>query len=279
MGHRHLACVDRRDACSPYRKNGHTSSGFSLLEVVIALVILGMISTTLFAIIRGSVKGAGDIERLQRENDQINRFLELCRYTFQSLPVSATLTLELIDSNVNDGPQELGIAGVPICFAFGPNPVSYQETIIGLRPDLVQPTSEDGTPRYHLSISRADIIPQTSDNEMVIQQAAEALNVADEQGRYWMPLLPNVANLHWRFFKESTDEWLDEWSESSLPDLIEIQLLMEGRVTPLRLVFALPITTLREGRGQPAQSTTTTTTTTTTTSGSTPSTGTSPTPR
>ncbi len=251
-------------------RNEHTSPAFSLLEVVIALVILGMISTTLFAIIRGSVKGAGDIERLQRENDQINRFLELCRYTLQSLPVSATLTLTLIDSNVNDGPQELGIAGVPTCFAFGPNPVSYQETLIGLRPDLVQPTADDGTPRYNLSISRADIIPQTSDNEMVIQQAAEALNVADEQGRYWMPLLPNVANLHWRFFKESTDEWLDEWSESNLPDLIEIQLLMQGRITPLRLVFALPARTLREGRSQPASSSTTPTSTTTTT---TPSSG------
>lgn len=237
------------------------SSGFSLLEVVIALVILGMISGTLFAVIRGSVKGAFEVQRLQRENDQINRFLELCRYTFQSLPVSATLTLELVDSNVAEGPQELGIAGVPTCFAFGPNPVSYQETIIGLRPDLITPTAEDGTPRYDLAISRADIIPQTSDNEMVIQQAAEALNVADEEGRYWMPLLNKVSNLHWRFFKESTDEWLDEWSESNLPDLIEIQLLMEGRITPLRLVFALPQKTLREGRGQPASSTTPTTST------------------
>jgi type II secretory pathway pseudopilin PulG len=240
------------------------SAAFSLLEVVIALVILGMISGTLFAIVRGSVRSAADIEQIQRENDQINRFLELCRYTFQSLPVSATLTLSLIDSNLPEGPQELGIAGVPTCFAFGPNPVSYQETLIGLRPNVAMPTAEDGTPRYDLSISRADIIPQTSDNEMVIQQAAEALNVADEQGRYWMPLLPGVSNVQWRFFKESTDEWLAEWSESNLPDLIEVQLLMEGRLIPLRLVYALPKTTLREGSGQPSPTPTTTTTTTTT---------------
>jgi prepilin-type N-terminal cleavage/methylation domain-containing protein len=250
----------------------HRAAGFSLLEVVIALVILGMITTTLFAIIRGSVKGASDIERIQRENDQVHRFLELCRLTFQSLPVSATLTLTLLDGNVPEGPQELGIAGVPAAFAFGPNPVSYQETIIGLRPNLASPTADDGTPRYDLSLSRADIIPQTSDNEMVIQQAAEALNVADEQGRYWMPLLPGVTNLHWRFWKESSDEWLDEWSETAVPDLIEVQLLMEGRITPLRLVFALPIKTLREGRGQPQQ----TTTTTTSTSTSAPSTSTQP---
>lgn len=254
----------------------HTRTrGFSLLEVVIAMVILGMITATLFAIIRGSVKGAADIERIQRENDQVNRFLELCRYTFQSLPNSATLTLTLVDKNIPEGPQELGIAGVPTAFSFGPNPVSYQETIIGLRPDLTKPTAEDGTPIYNLALSRLDIIPQTSDDQAVVQQAAEALNVADEQGRYWMTLLPGVSSLHWRFWKESSDEWLDEWEQSTAPDLIEVQLLMEGRLTPLRLVFALPIKTLREGRPQPATTTPTTPTTTTSTNPQTPASGTS----
>jgi len=41
-----------------------TRRAFSLLEVVIALTILAMITTTLFAIIKGSVKGASDMEAL-----------------------------------------------------------------------------------------------------------------------------------------------------------------------------------------------------------------------
>ncbi|MBL9117950.1 MAG: prepilin-type N-terminal cleavage/methylation domain-containing protein [Verrucomicrobiaceae bacterium] len=237
--------------------------GFSLLEVVIALVILGMITTTLFAIIRGSVKGAADIERIQSENDQVHRFLELCRLTFQSLPNSATLSLKPIDSNIPEGPQELGIAGMPTAFAFGANPVSYQETIIALGLNALNPSFEDGTPRYNIGISRADIIPATNTEDLGGELTANPENPPDEQGRYWMPLLREVANLHWRFWKESSDEWLDEWSETALPDLIEVQLQMEGRLTPLRLVFALPIKTLREGRGQPQGSTSTTTTTST----------------
>jgi hypothetical protein len=219
-----------------------------------------MITTTLFAIIRGSVKGSADIERIQRENDQVHRFLELCRLIFQSLPNSATLTLTLVDANLAEGPQELGIAGVPTAFAFGANPVSYQETIIGLRPDIASPTMEDGSPRYNLGITRADILPQTTDDESSIEQAAAELSLADEQGRAWMTLLPNVKNLHWRFWKESSDEWLDQWEETTLPDLIECQLLMEGRITPLRLVYALPRKTLREGRGQPTTGGSTSTT-------------------
>lgn len=109
------------------------------------------------------MKGAFDIERTQRENDQINRFLELCRITFQTMPSSATLTLKQLDSSGMSSSQELSIAGVPTCFGFGASPTSYEETVIGLRPDIREPTSEDGSPRYLLSITRKDIIAAPAD--------------------------------------------------------------------------------------------------------------------
>jgi hypothetical protein len=179
------------------------------------------------------------------------------------LVLSSTLSLTLLDANVPEGPQELGIAGMPTAFSYGLNPVSYQETVIGLRPDLANPTTETGTPRYVLSITREDIIPETDAGTAAVSGLGDATHMADEQGRYWMPLLPNVANLHWRFFKESTDEWLEEWESTTPPDLVEIQLLMVDRVTPLRLVYALPEKTLRAGSGRPANTTTTTTPATT----------------
>ena len=105
------------------------------MEVVIALTILGMITGTLFAIIQGSVKGAAQIEQIQRENDAINRFLDLCRKTFTTLPSTATLELTLLDPNSPASGQELTISGSPNCFGFGINPISYKDTILGLRPD------------------------------------------------------------------------------------------------------------------------------------------------
>ena len=58
------------------------------------LTLLSMITVTLFAIIRGSVRGASEIEHTQRESDSMNRFIELCRRTFATLPSTATLTPE-----------------------------------------------------------------------------------------------------------------------------------------------------------------------------------------
>src|SRR5690606_30641101 len=77
----------RGGGARPRRRRG----GFTLMEVVVALAILAMITGSLFAILQGSVRGASQIEQVQRENDSINRFLDLCRKTFTTMPSSATL--------------------------------------------------------------------------------------------------------------------------------------------------------------------------------------------
>ena len=230
--------------------------GFSLIEVVIGMTILAMITASLFGIIKGSVKGAADVEKLQRENDQVNRFVEQCRLTFETMPASATLTLLSMDQSPT-GQQELKISGVPSCFPFGANPISYEDTSIGLRPDLVKPMSEgeNPMPRFILGVTRKDIIPQTSDTTVSVQQASLGPDAADEQGRYWMPLLPSVVGLQWEFYKESTKEWLPEWSTTQWPDLVKMHLTMEGRLQPLTMTFAPPELKLRPASQKPAPAT------------------------
>jgi type II secretory pathway pseudopilin PulG len=223
-------------------------AAFTLIEVVIGITILAMITGTLFAIIRGAVSGAADIERLQRENESINRFVELCRITFQTMPSTGTLSLEIVE-RTDPLLQELTISGAPHCFGFGTSATSYKETILSIRPESstsgpVNPT--EGV-RYNLSLSREDLIPQTDDNELAVRQDANSPTAADDQGRFWMPLLPGVSSLTWRFYKQSEDVWEEEWSASKWPDLIEMNLTMEGRTLPLRAVFSVPVLSLRAG--------------------------------
>ncbi len=225
--------------------------GFSLIEVVIGMTILAMITTTLFAIIKGSVKGASDIEKLQRENDQVNRFLEQVRLTIDTMPASATLTLTMVDQG--SGLQEFKISGVSTCFPFGSNPISYNDTTIGMRPDLIKPMTEGPAPmpRYNLGITRTDIIPQTSSTTVVVQQSNTNTD-SDEQGRPWMPLLPGVVALQWEFYQDSNKEWLQEWSTTQWPGLIKLHLTMEGRTQPLTMTFCPPELQLRPASQAPA---------------------------
>ncbi|WP_133794038.1 prepilin-type N-terminal cleavage/methylation domain-containing protein [Prosthecobacter fusiformis] len=230
----------------PPNKNcpGSLLPGFSLMEVVIALTILGMITGTLFSIIQGSVRAASQVEQLQRENDSINRFLDICRKAFTTLPSTATLTLTALDpNNPTSSGQELTISGSTHCFSFGINPISYEDTILGLRPDPNGATDANGLLLQYLSLSRDDLIPQ-SDSGMALRQETSGLSAPDEQGRYWMPLLPDVVQLKWRFYKEDDDTWLEEWDDSEWPALIEVQLVMKDRTTPIRMVYSVPTITI-----------------------------------
>lgn len=230
---------------------------FTLIEVVIGLTILTMITGTLFAIVKGSVRGAADIERVQRENDSINRLIELFRQTFQTMPGTATLTLTITEQS-EPLMQELTISNSPHCFGFGTSPTSYKDSIIGLRLDTEQSTStETDAPRYNLSVSREDLIPKTDDSQLAIRQDTNSLTAPDEEGRYWMPLLPAVTSLSWRFYKQSDDTWEEEWSDSKWPDLIEMNLAMDGRTQPLRAVFGVPVLSLRAASGRSSTTPTT----------------------
>lgn len=221
---------------------------FTLMEVVIALTILGMITGTLFAIIQGSVRAAAQVEQIQRENDGINRFLELCRKTFTTLPSTATLTLSAIGGNLDQG-QELTISGAPNCFGFGARPISYSDTILGLRPDPNGTVDSNEAPLNYLCLSREDLISQADNRDMAVRQEITGLAAPDDQGRYWMPLLPDVVALKWRFYKEADDTWLEEWAESNWPALIEVQLLMRDRQTALRMVYSVPVIQIIAGTG------------------------------
>lgn len=225
----------------------HLRRAFSLIEVVVAITILALITTSLFAIIRGAVRGATEIENLQRESDQIQRFLDLLRKTFTTLPGTATLTLATEGNHASDL-QELTINGAPRSFGFGNTPISYSETILGLRPSLDGATDANGAPVFDLSISREDIIPRSGDEEMALRQETSGVLATDEEGRNWMPLLPGVTQLKWRFYKQEEDAWFEEWDDSAWPDLIEVQLVMRDRTTPIRMVCGVPVIEITAGQ-------------------------------
>lgn len=248
----------RSSRALPYRCH-RLSRAFTLLEVVIALTMLAMFSGTLFTLIRGSVKAATEIQQLQKDNDQVNRFIALSRQAFQNLPVTAILTLTVTEKNTPTL-QELTISGAPEAFPFGISPISYKETILGLRPDLAATeASESGQRVYYLGVSREDIVPEDVNRSAgVTRSVGDGVAAPDDQGRFWMPLLPAVTSLTWRFYKEDEDTWEEEWDSTEFPPLIEMNLLLADRTQPIRVVFSLPTTklTAADPRQAPRQTTT-----------------------
>lgn len=221
--------------------------GFTLLEVIMGLALLALLSGMVFGIMRVSLKTAFETQRMQKENDELSRFIMLCRHTFQNLPATAILTLEVTE-NGNPAQQELTISGVPEAFAFGTNPMSYKDSILGMRPDLeATEVSENGERLYFVGLSREDLIPtDPTQSNRIASTTGEGLATPDDQGRYWMPLLANVTSVTWRLYKEEEDVWEEEWDDTDLPQLVEMNLILQGRTLPIRSVFALPTTKLTD---------------------------------
>ncbi len=219
--------------------------GFTLLELVIAMTILALLSGMVFSIVRGSMKTAFDMQMIQKENDQVSRFIALCRQTFQRLPSTAIITIKTTQAG-DPVMQELTISGAPETFAFGSTPMSYKDTILGLRPDVTATeNSETHAAIFYVGLSREDLIPKDAGNgASVSRSSGEGVAAPDDQGRYWMPLMPDVASLTWRAYKEDEDTWEDEWDSPTFPPLIEMNLMLQGHTQPTRMVFALPTTKL-----------------------------------
>ena len=240
-------------------------SAFTLIEVVIGLTLLSMITVTLFAIIRGSVQSAAEIERTQRESDSVNRFIELSRRAFASLPATATLSLKLVQTT-EPVIQELTIAGSPDCFPAGAHPITFKDTILRLRPHPDEIADDAGMPIHYLSLSREDLIPE-NDPQNGIRQETTGIYAPDEEGRYWMPLLPDVIAFKWRFYVEKDKTWYEEWSKTEWPDLVEANLTLKNRTLPIRMVFGVPVLNLSPGRTPSSSSSSTSTSTSTTIGG------------
>ncbi|MBK8092447.1 MAG: prepilin-type N-terminal cleavage/methylation domain-containing protein [Verrucomicrobiaceae bacterium] len=231
------------------RPSRHPSlSGFTLIEVVFGITLLSLIVGSVFAVIRGSVDISSEIEHAQRESDSINRFIEHCRRAFTTMPASGTLTLKLVQ-NTEPVIQELTITGSPDCFPFGRQPISFKDTLLSLRPHPAGITDDANMPVHNLCIYRDGLQPSSIDIDA-------GLETTDEEGRYWMPLLPDVIAFKWRFYVEKEETWYEEWSKTEWPDLIEANLTLKNRTVPIRMVFGVPVITISAGRAPTSSSST-----------------------
>ncbi|MEM1441105.1 MAG: prepilin-type N-terminal cleavage/methylation domain-containing protein [Verrucomicrobiota bacterium] len=211
--------------------------GFSLFEIVVAMVILGLITSSLFSILWQAGDTAAEIRMLDRRAEEVDRFVMLLRETIEGLPPEASFTMTPA-SESDSGYHELKLENTPTAFVFGEMIGSAEEAFIALRPGEELP---DGTQGFNLALSRSDFAPDDSDGSgMAFRVGENELLEADENGRYWLPLLTGLQGASWRFWDEDSGEWLDEWTnEDELPPLMEFSLLDVGSI-PMRLVYEVP---------------------------------------
>lgn len=213
--------------------------GFSLFEIAVALTILGLISGAIFSILWQAGDTATEIRELDRRDEEVSRFLALLRDSIEHLPQDGTLEMVPAEE-ATSGYPELKIGNSATAFTFGEIVGSVEEAIISLRPGTA--TTPDGEPTFDLAISRPDFAPEDTDGSgMALRVSESDFLQADDEGRYWLPLLSGVTAASWNFWDEDQQTWIEEWTDDSkLPPLLAFSFDDSYRPAPLRIVFEVP---------------------------------------
>ena len=212
-------------------------AAFSLFEIVIAMAILSMIATAVLSVLWQAGDTAAELRYLDRRDEEVNRFVMLLRESIEGLPPDATITMDPAESS-ESGNHEMLLENTPTAFVFGEMIGSAEEAYIAMRPE----NSFEGIPTYELALSRNDFFPEDTDaSGMAIRSGGSEDLVADEQGRYWLPLLSGISAATWRYWDEDQQEWIDEWTDDEvLPPLLEFALIDAPGSNPQRFVFEVP---------------------------------------
>jgi type II secretory pathway component PulJ len=191
------------------------SSGYLLLEVLLALAILSMVVVMIFQIIQTTLKATADINYLQTQQRKVDGICELLRRNFYSMPRTC-----LFQTRNNNGTLELIFRYAPFSFSWVHAEANFGTVVIASRPQ----------PDGRLALS-------------VLQESGSASNNYLKRGKGdWFILADDVDQLRWRFFDQQSGKWSADWSDiARKPNLVELTLKLAGRNHTDRCVFQWPI--------------------------------------
>lgn len=193
-------------------------SGFSLVEVVFALLILALLTGSIYGVIKGVIQMTAGLEDARLRQQQVEGMIELCRRTFRMMPATAVWEGRLRRQDGKVLP-EIIIRKAPELFAWDKVTDFEAVSVLGLRPQI------GGL--YSLSLLRVN------QPEDVVKDPVEGSRPGD-----WLALVTDLSKVEWRYYDPRSDLWLDELPAGGLrPSAVELKLWLPGEEEPLVAVF------------------------------------------
>ena len=200
------------------RRNGESENrrAFTLLEIMLAVAILGMMSLAIFRFVQSTMIALQLSSGTAAEDAQYDGLRDLLTAQWQSLsPLRANMIGE---------PFKLDRERDVIKWSCGAGPALLTRYAAGdfdvtLR---LQPESEKGD-RLDLGFLRK---PQKGSD---VGEAQES----------WVPLIKNVASLEISYFDPGANNWLPRWPGGRLPSLIKITVGRTDSAVPWEAIVPL----------------------------------------
>lgn len=181
------------------------AAGFSLFEVLIALAIFFLLATGIFTAVRTAFTASNQVAVSQLDAERMTAFQALLRKVFGELPPEAKMEMRVRQEAGRGDVVDLLIWPAPPFLHFASS--TGDGAIISAQPD--------GRGRYRISLAsyRADLPPDERDRVLANAQ--------------WLPLLPDVSQMRWKFAPNRNPVLTDTWNAGSgRPGLVELTLAM-----------------------------------------------------
>jgi prepilin-type N-terminal cleavage/methylation domain-containing protein len=188
------------------------SSGFTLIEVVLALAITGMLLAGVFAVAQSATSMADEVATSQERAMVGHSFTGLLRRTFEQVPGNAKVELKLTSGGSSGAVQsDVVFRDYPLAFAWAGVEAGAKTVIFRTQPDA------RGTLAARVLYLTEEQAEAYDDNRL-----------RDDESVVGLTLVDGVRFCQWYFWDDRTEEWVEEWDPQKYanrrPTLVNLYL-------------------------------------------------------
>ncbi len=209
------------------RTHHHRKTGFTLLELVMAIGLMAIISGMVFGIARTSLALGNTIVATQNEEMEHQAFLDLLGHFFPALPGNARFELAVQDSG-SHYITDMTFQNVPMAFTWG----GEERIAKAIRLSTVK--RRTGFLDIVLSYYENEIL-EGSESQFGQSSSLSTQPFAE------IILLTDVAYFEWRVLDGRSMEWQFDWDiQGRLPLQVELTMAIGAKGEEIRQIFWIP---------------------------------------
>jgi len=196
--------------------------GFTLVEMMITLVVLGLLSGMIFMLLTGILQSAATLQDNANRSDRINALYDFIKTKLTMMPARSTIASYargdgegLIQNGIIFGNTNLATA---IDGKIQPNGL-YLLRICSV-------VSNENLPQGQ----------QQQDARVTLTQSV----TTDDPTLSWTSLIKDVKTMTWKFQDPQQVQWDTAWTSSTTPNLVEFDMQGGGDLLPTTMDFWVP---------------------------------------
>jgi len=205
--------------CPPQDRRPRNGAGFTLLEMMMALAAFILLVSAVFTLMSGVIQSTATLQNNQNLHDQTSALNAFMKKKLEQMPANSTIVS--YQRGEGEGLLQNGIIFGNLNFA----------TAIDAK---AQP---NGYYTLRIATFETSAAPdQPPDARQVLLLAA----TTDDPTMTWTPLMTDIKMLDWKFLDFNATQWVDLWSSTSPPNLVEFSLQPSGDLQQSTMDFWLP---------------------------------------